>query len=39
MRHLGAMGYLVEVNEDEYKATNFTKALGIPIVGSGYLAM
>ncbi|KAI1323500.1 S-adenosyl-L-methionine-dependent methyltransferase [Xylariaceae sp. FL0255] len=39
MRHLGAMGYVKEVGDDEYQTTNFTKALSIPIIGDGYLPM
>ncbi|PHH80747.1 hypothetical protein CDD82_1538 [Ophiocordyceps australis] len=39
MRHLGTMGYLVEVDENEYKGTNFTKALSIPAIGNSYMAM
>ncbi|KAH9899088.1 S-adenosyl-L-methionine-dependent methyltransferase [Xylariomycetidae sp. FL2044] len=39
MRHLGAMGYVVEVGEDEYTTNNFTKSLSIPIIGDGYLPM
>lgn len=39
MRHLGAMGYLKETDVDEYQATNFTRSLGIDIIGDGYLAM
>lgn len=39
MRHLGAMGYLIEVGEDEYKPTNYTKAMSLPAISSGYLAM
>ncbi|KAH6640167.1 S-adenosyl-L-methionine-dependent methyltransferase [Chaetomium tenue] len=36
MRHVAAMGYIVEVAADEYKLTNFTKSLTIPIIGDGY---
>ncbi|KAI0153243.1 S-adenosyl-L-methionine-dependent methyltransferase [Xylariaceae sp. FL1272] len=39
MRHLGAMGYITEVGDDEYQTNNFTKALSIPIIGDGYLPM
>ncbi|OKP14019.1 Demethylsterigmatocystin 6-O-methyltransferase [Penicillium subrubescens] len=39
MRHLSAMGYLVEIGVDEYRLTNFTKAMSIPVIGNGYLAM
>jgi hypothetical protein len=30
------MGYIIEVAADEYKPTNFTKALTIPNIGDGY---
>ncbi|KAF9873097.1 sterigmatocystin 8-o-methyltransferase [Colletotrichum karsti] len=36
MRHLGAMQYIVETGPDEYKATNFSRALTITIMGAGY---
>ncbi|KAK3291164.1 S-adenosyl-L-methionine-dependent methyltransferase [Chaetomium fimeti] len=36
MRHMAAMGYMTEVAADEYKPTNFTKSLTIPIIGDGY---
>jgi len=39
MRHLGAMGYIEETAADEYKPTNFSKALAIPIIGDGYPCM
>lgn len=39
MRHLGAMGYLVESGENEYKPTNYSKAMSIPAIGGSYLAM
>jgi len=39
LRHLGAMGYLIETGEDEYRPTNYTKSMSIPIIGDGYLAM
>jgi len=39
MRHLGAMGYVTETAMDEYKPTNYSKAMSIPIIGDGYLAM
>ncbi|KJZ69465.1 hypothetical protein HIM_11148 [Hirsutella minnesotensis 3608] len=38
MRHLGAMGYLVETGEDEYMPTNYSKSLSNPSIASGYLA-
>lgn len=39
MRHLGAVGYLIEIGPDEYRLTNFTKAMSIPAIGNSYLAM
>jgi hypothetical protein len=39
MRHICAMGLLVEVGEDEYKSTNYTKALSLPQIGHGYLGL
>jgi Mn-dependent DtxR family transcriptional regulator len=39
MRHLGAMGYIIETGPDEYKSTNFSKALSLPIIGDGYIAV
>jgi hypothetical protein len=39
MRHIAAMGFITETNSDEYKATNFSKALTIPIIGDGYPAL
>jgi hypothetical protein len=39
MRHLGAMGYLIEIGADEYSLTNYTRAMSIPVIGNGYLAM
>ncbi|KAI3055099.1 hypothetical protein CBS147353_11362 [Aspergillus niger] len=39
MRHMGAMGLLLEVGEDEYKPTNYTRALSLPQIGHGYLGL
>ncbi len=39
MRHLSSMGCLVETGPDMYKPTNFSRALGIPIIGDGYPCM
>ncbi|KAK8087155.1 O-methyltransferase- family 2 [Apiospora phragmitis] len=39
MRHLGAMGYIIETGEDEYRPTNFTNSLSIPVISGGYYAM
>lgn len=39
LRHLSAMGYIEDVGNNKYKATNFIKSLSIPIIGDGYLAM
>ncbi|EXF83960.1 major facilitator superfamily transporter [Colletotrichum fioriniae PJ7] len=36
LRHLCSMGYLKEVNSDEYDGTNFTKSLSLPIIAGGY---
>ncbi len=36
MRHVAAMGYIVETGADEYKPNNFSKALAIPVIGDGY---
>ncbi|KAJ6051895.1 hypothetical protein N7499_011274 [Penicillium canescens] len=39
MRHLSAMGYLIEIGVDEYRLTNYMKAMSIPAIGNSYLAM
>jgi Mn-dependent DtxR family transcriptional regulator len=39
MRHISAMGYIKEIGPDEYKSTNFSRALTIPIIGDGYPCM
>jgi hypothetical protein len=39
MRHIGAMGYIHETGPDEYKATNFSKSLTIPIIYAGYTGL
>ncbi|KXG50685.1 Winged helix-turn-helix transcription repressor DNA-binding [Penicillium griseofulvum] len=39
MRHVCAMGLLVETSEDEYRTTNYTKALSLPQLGHGYLGL
>lgn len=39
MRHISAMGLLIEVGEDEYQPTNYTKALILPQIGHGYLGL
>ncbi|KAK1751998.1 S-adenosyl-L-methionine-dependent methyltransferase [Echria macrotheca] len=36
LRHLAAMGYIVQTGKDEYKSNNFSKAMTIPIVADGY---
>ena len=36
LRHVAAMGYIIEVAADEYKPTNFTRSLTIPSIGDGY---
>lgn len=39
MRHLGAMGYLIETDYNEYKPTNFSKCLSLPVIAGGYSAL
>ncbi|KAK8143173.1 hypothetical protein G3M48_007616 [Beauveria asiatica] len=39
MRHLAAMGYIAETGQEEYKPTNYSKALSLPVIGNGYLAI
>ncbi|KAK2074208.1 hypothetical protein P8C59_008431 [Phyllachora maydis] len=36
MRHMAAMGYVAETGEDEYRPTNFSRALSHPSIGDGY---
>ncbi|KAM0701687.1 hypothetical protein Q7P35_010596 [Cladosporium inversicolor] len=36
MRHISAMGYIEETAADEYKPTNFSRSLAIPIISDGY---
>ncbi|KAK2037189.1 S-adenosyl-L-methionine-dependent methyltransferase [Colletotrichum somersetense] len=39
MRHLAAMGYIKETGLDEYRPTNFSKSMSLPMIGDGYIAM
>lgn len=39
MRHLSTMGYIIEVGPDQYKPTNFSNSLTVPIIGDGYTCM
>ncbi|KAK1973862.1 hypothetical protein LZ30DRAFT_814830 [Colletotrichum cereale] len=39
MRHLAAMGYIKETGLDEYRPANFSKAMSLPMIGDGYVAM
>lgn len=39
MRHLAAMGHLVETGEDEYKTTNFIKSLTVSHIWPWYSLM
>ncbi len=39
MRHMAAMGYIIETGQDEYKPTNFSSSLSIPVIGDGYTCM
>lgn len=36
LTHLAATGCIVQTNIDEYKPTNFAKALTIPVINAGY---
>ena len=36
LRHVAAMGYIHETGRDEYRPTNFSNSLAIPIIGDGY---
>ena len=36
LRHVAAMGYIVETGHDEYKPNNFSAALTLPIIGDPY---
>jgi hypothetical protein len=36
MRHLGATGYLIETQSDEYIPTSFIKAMSLDEIGGGY---
>lgn len=33
------MGYIEDTGVDEYKPTNFSKSLSLPVIGDGYLAV
>ncbi|KAJ4419212.1 hypothetical protein N0V82_005119 [Gnomoniopsis sp. IMI 355080] len=39
LRHLSAMSYIEEVEEDTYKSNNFIKSLSLDKIGDSYLAM
>lgn len=36
LRHMAAMGYLVQTGADEYKTTRFSRSLSIPVIADGY---
>ncbi|KAH7034612.1 hydroxyindole O-methyltransferase [Microdochium trichocladiopsis] len=36
LKHISAMGYIIETGPDEYKLTNFTKSLSLPIIADSY---
>jgi hypothetical protein len=36
LRHMAAVGYLVETGPDEYKTTRFSRSLSIPVISDGY---
>lgn len=39
LRHLAAMGYVNETGVDEYKPTNYSKAMSLDMIGDGYLGL
>ena len=39
MRHLGAVGFLIEIAEGEYKPTNFSLAMSLPSIRGIYVGM
>lgn len=39
MRHLASTQYLVETGTNEYKTTNFTKAMAHELMGDSHIAM
>lgn len=39
LRHVCAMGHLVEVAQDEYKLTNFTKSLSLDVISASYVCL
>lgn len=39
MRHLASMQYLVQTGTNEYKTTNFTKAMAHELMGDSHIAM
>lgn len=36
MRHISAMGHLIETDEDEYMLNAFSKSLSLDVIGDGY---
>jgi len=36
LRHVAAMGYIVETGHDEYNPDNFSAALTLPVIGHPY---
>ncbi|KAF4972242.1 hypothetical protein FSARC_1139 [Fusarium sarcochroum] len=36
LRHVSSMGYLTEVGQDTYQATNFIKSMAFPFIYAGY---
>ncbi len=39
MRHMAAMGYLIETGPEQYMPTNFSRSLSHPVIGHGYPCM
>ncbi|KAF5002767.1 hypothetical protein FGRMN_165 [Fusarium graminum] len=36
VRHVSSMGYITEVGQDTYEATNFIKSMAFPFINAGY---
>lgn len=36
LKHICAMGYIIETGPDEYTPNNFTKSLSLPIIAHSY---
>ncbi|RBQ66854.1 hypothetical protein FVER14953_13014 [Fusarium verticillioides] len=36
VRHVSSMGYITEIDQDTYQATNFIKSMAFPFINAGY---